>query len=620
MPKISSSIVLLGLLPALSIAQDTTNIREVIINQNRLQIPFSKDNRNIEILTAAQIKQLPVKNVNEALGLLNGVDLRQRGPFGTQADVSIDGGSFDQTLVLINGAKVSDPQTGHHNLNLPIPLDAIERIEVLRGPAARIYGVNGLTGAINIITKTITQTGVQANVYTGSSFKNRDEEQKNGVYYHAGTQLGVSWHQKEHQHQLFYAKDKSNGQRYNTASNAEKLYYQGNLDIDSRNSVTWLGSYLYNSFGANGFYAAPGDKESQEIVETVFGSLSSKHQLSERFYLSPRISNRYNEDDYRYYRHDLSKARSRHYNNSLSLEVNSRLQTSIGDIGVGIESRLERINSSNMGDHKRDNHGAYAEFRTEQIQNLDLNIGAYVNYNSQYGWQIYPGFDLGYALSDQWKIVVNAGSSQRIPTFTDLYLNQRPGNIGNPNLLSEDAWQAEGAIKFQNEHIIGHMGYFHRRIRNFIDWVRADANEPYQPFNMGKNQVNGIHMNLLYHLQVQEIRYGINVGYNYLEPTIKQAEELTSKYQLENLKHQTKLLLTAQHNNWTLGLTNRFNQRISDKSYLLMDARFGLEFQAVSVYADAQNLFDVTYIESAAIPMPGRWYSVGVKYRWKKNG
>src|SRR5690606_29333672 len=259
-------------LPLLGQAQEvkTDSIQEVIVHANRLQIPFSKDNRNVEILSAEQIKQLPVKNLNEVLGLLNGVDLRQRGPFGTQADVSIDGGSFEQTLVLVNGAKISDAQTAHHSLNLPIPLDAIERIEVLRGAAARIYGINALTGAINIITKTVDKTSIHANIYTGSSFKNREEEDKDGIYYHSGTQVGASWSGNSHQHQLFYNKEKSNGQRYNTASQNDKIFYQGNLALNGDNAIEWLGGYIYNRFGANGFYAAPGDRDSEEIVETVF--------------------------------------------------------------------------------------------------------------------------------------------------------------------------------------------------------------------------------------------------------------------------------------------------------------------------------------------------------------
>src|SRR5690554_7573193 len=97
---------------------------------------------------------MPVSSLNEILNSINGVDVRQRGPFGTQADVSIDGGSFEQTMILWNGVKMGDAQTAHHSMNLPIPLEAIERIEVLKGPAARIYGINALTGAVNIVTKT----------------------------------------------------------------------------------------------------------------------------------------------------------------------------------------------------------------------------------------------------------------------------------------------------------------------------------------------------------------------------------------------------------------------------------------------------------------------------------
>lgn len=609
---------LLILFPLAAWGQDTTNIREVIINQNRLHIPFNKDNRNVEILTGEQVRQLPVRNLNEALSYLNGVDLRQRGPFGTQADVSIDGGSFDQTLVLVNGAKVSDPQTGHHTLNLPIPLDAIDRIEVLRGPAARIYGANALTGAINIITKAIRHSAVQANVYTGSSLKNRAEEEKDGIYYHAGTQVGASWYSEKHQHQLFYNKDRSNGQRYNTASNADRVFYQGGLAIDNGHTMEWLGSYIYNSFGANGFYAAPGDREAHEIVETVFASVASKHRLTDRFFLSPRISNRYTEDDYRYFRDDLSRARSLHYNNAFSAELNSRYETSFGDFGFGLESRFDRINSSNMGNHDRSNHGIYTEFRTEQIEKLSVNVGAYLNYNTQYGWQIYPGFDLGYALTQKWKLVLNAGSSQRIPTFTDLYLNQQ-GNIGNPALFSEDAWQIEGAIKFTDRHLIGHAGFFYRDIKNFIDWIRASADVPYQPFNMGKNRVNGFNANVLYSIQGHHAVYQINMGYNFLDPTILQPSGFTSKYSVETLKHQAKLLLTMQRPQWNVSVANRFNQRISNKSYLLSDVRVGYTLPNFSIYADAQNIFDVTYIETAAIPMPGRSYTLGVRYEWSKN-
>lgn len=121
----------------------------VVIRENRIQLPFSAQNRDIRVISQKEIAALPVRSVADLLGYVSGVDLRRRGPNGTQADISIDGSSFDQVLILVNGVKMSDPQTGHHNLNLPVPLSAIDHIEVLRGPAAAIYGINALTGAID---------------------------------------------------------------------------------------------------------------------------------------------------------------------------------------------------------------------------------------------------------------------------------------------------------------------------------------------------------------------------------------------------------------------------------------------------------------------------------------
>src|SRR5690606_23168265 len=99
---------------------------------------------------------------------ISGVDIRQRGPFGTQTDISIDGGTSEQTLVLLNGVKMIDAQTAHNMMNIPVPLSAIDHIEVLRGAAARIYGINALTGAINIVTKKGTRSSVAADVQVGS--------------------------------------------------------------------------------------------------------------------------------------------------------------------------------------------------------------------------------------------------------------------------------------------------------------------------------------------------------------------------------------------------------------------------------------------------------------------
>src|SRR5699024_7199241 len=156
-------------------------IEEVIVQGNRIQILFGESARDIQIIEKSQIQNTPAHSLNELLAFVGGLDLRQRGPFGGQADVSIDGGTFEQSLVLLNGVKLIDDQTAHIMMNIPISIDAIERVEVLKGAAARIYGVNALTGAINIVTKKESTSFVSAHLYSGSSFKRKEEEDGSGI-------------------------------------------------------------------------------------------------------------------------------------------------------------------------------------------------------------------------------------------------------------------------------------------------------------------------------------------------------------------------------------------------------------------------------------------------------
>ncbi|MDR6733316.1 TonB-dependent receptor domain-containing protein [Sphingobacterium sp. 2149] len=611
----------LSIVSATAQIPDTTALGEVIINQNRLQIPFSKQSKNVQILTQEDIQRLPNRSINELLSNIPGVDIRQRGPFGSQADISVDGGSFEQTAILLNGVKITDPQSAHHNMNLPVPLEAIERIEIIRGPASRIFGINALTGAINIVTKKIKSNQISTQIYSGSSFKD-NEQTSTGMYYGKGIQLGSQFLTKKTSHGLYFGHEDSNGQRYNTASNSNKLYYDGTYQPNTGNMVNANIGYINNQFGANGYYAAPSDKEAYEQVKTAFASVQSKHQLTSTFSLSPRLSNRYNEDEYWYLGRETTKGRAKHYSNVFGAELNATLEQCYGTFGIGLEGRFEHINSTSIGRHNRENYGGYLEFKTEAIEKLIINAGTYINYNSRFGWQVFPGLDLGYDITEHWKIIVNAGSSQRIPSFTDLYNNQT-ANIGNPNLTSENAYQIEGGIKYLSNRIVAQAGYFHRKIDDFIDWQKDDASAgtgtiiPWKPTNIGKNSIDGLNASFRYNFNDPgaTTRYFTNLSYNYLHPSVILADGILSKYAIESLRHQVIVNFTINHKNWMLTTSNRFNERISYKSYFIADMRAAYQFHDLNIFADVQNIFDKRYIEAAAVPMPGRWLSGGVKYK-----
>jgi iron complex outermembrane receptor protein len=599
--------------------KDTTVFNEVVIKRNRLDIPVEQATRNIEIITAEKIKQLPARTVNELLAYVGGVDIRQRGPFGNQADISIDGGSFEQTIVLINGVKLLDAQTAHNMMNMPLPLDAIDRIEVLRGPAARVYGINALTGAINIVTKKSKQAFVALNAYAGSSFESKEQGDGEGIYGGGGLQLTGGFNTRKQNHLIALSQDSYNGQRYNTASNNTRIFYTGEHKINSKNALQWMGGYTHNDFGANGFYAAPGDIESNETVETTLFSVSSSHEFG-RFTVSPRISNRYNEDDYRYFGKDADIGQSKHYANAMMAEINTSMKTTIGDFGLGLESRFDRINSSNIGRHTRDNHGISLEYRKIFWRKFIFSAGTYVNYNSDYDWQLYPGLDFAYRFSPHWKIFASAGSGQRIPSFTDLYLNQLPGNVGNPNIQPEDAWAYEANFQYSKNRLKIKGGYFYRSITNYIDWVRDMPSIPYSPVNIGENLVHGIHASASQQFEVKrKHKIGYNVNYTFLSPSYNSTEDVQSKYILESLRNQLILGLHYRYKSASIQINNRFIERELNDPYNLLSVRANYNLKDFSIYADVSNLLNAEYVEAGAVPMPPRWFTLGFRYIWKEK-
>ncbi|WP_367867402.1 TonB-dependent receptor plug domain-containing protein [Pedobacter sp. WC2423] len=619
MKKMIPMLVTLCLSAGYAAAQnDTTkNLNEVMVRENRLKLPFSKQNRNIWIIDNQQIKNLPSRSISELLSYVTGVDVRQRGPGGVQADISIDGGTFDQTLVLINGIKVSDPQTGHNMMNLPVSVDDIDHIEVLRGSASRIYGTNALTGAINIVTKTVTRTGVSANVFTGSSFKK--DEVSGDTYANYGIRATGTLALKESSHLFSAGQEAGNGYRYNTAFNNQKFFYEGKVNVGKTDQLEITGGYIHNKFGANGYYSAPGDKEAEETVKTAIAAVAYKTQLTSFWSLMPRLSYRNNVDDYLYIKQTPDKFHNHHVTQVLSAELNNSFQTGIGEFGLGIEARKEKINSTNLGKRNRDNAGIYGEYKFDLVKNLLINAGSYVNYNSDYGWQAFPGIDAGYNFYGNWKVFVNVGTGQRLPTFTDLYY-KGPTNIGNDQLQPEKSRYAEGGIKYNSTHFVLNASLFKRRITNFIDWVKDKTTDPWQPKNFSELNTMGYTLSADYNTGALEnsafnsLRFGL--AYTYLNPKIKTTlpEANISRYAVESLKNQLTATVNAEFLKvMALTVTARYCERINYKDYTVMDARLTYKLKRGSIYADASNLFDVNFIQAGAVPMPGVWATLGYK-------
>lgn len=597
----------------------THHLDEVIVQENRLAAPVKAVNRNITIITRRQIEAMPVSSVTEILAYVPGLDVRQRGPGGIQADIGIDGGTFDQTLVLLNGVKITDPQTGHNIMNLPISLADVDHIEVLRGAAARVYGINALNGAINIVTRKATQSGVSISGSGGSSFKKNENNNLYGAYSIGATgalvKNGVS-------QSLSASRNQGNGYRYNTAYDNYRAFYQAAFNRDTLHQYNVMAGFVNNGYGANGFYAAPGDLNSEETVKTLFAAVSNTSRINPNWVMTPRVSYRYTKDDYIYIKPD--KFRNLHNTHVFDAELNNTFTTAIGTFGAGLEGRYEHIKSSNLGNHDRTNLGLFGEYKSMADRRFSFTVGGYLNYNTVYGWQFFPGADIGFNVTPDIKLFANAGTAQRLPTYTDLYY-KGGGIIGNENLGPEKASFAEAGIrKFSGEFSFS-GSVFYRQVSNFIDFVKdtADGVDPakvlWQPQNFQRADMTGFSLNSGYNTIFSDgslfNSFGVNAGYNYLSPSFK-GDAITTKisrYVIESLRHQFTANVRTDIRHFSVSAAARYCMRVNYKDYTLLDARIAYRQPRYQVYADVNNLLDVTYVEAGAVPMPGRWITVGGK-------
>ncbi len=594
----------------------------VIIVENRIQALYGNHNSNIQILNKEQIAALPVKSVNELLTYVAGVDIRQRGPWGTQSDVSIDGSTSDQVLLLIDGVKVSDPQTGHNMLNIPIPIAAIDHIEVLRGPAARIYGVNALAGTINIITNNPKENRVFAQAYVGSSFTK--DTSTGATFYNRGIQAAATLASENQSHTISFGQDQSNGYRYNTRMESYRLFYQNKIKLNEKNSIETMGGFVSNAFGASLFYAAPVDPEATEHVQTGIAALGYHWKPNKRWTITPRVSYRYNNDDYIFIRQKPDYYHNVHETNVLSTELNATYQLKNATAAIGAEWRDEHINSNSLGKRQRDNIGFFGEYKHYCSKKLNIGAGIYLNQNSDYGFQAFPAIDAGYRFLPNFKIFTSASTGQRLPTFTDLYY-VGPSNIGNPYLKPETATYGELGLQFTQPILEAKAIIFARSSQNFIDWTRNNDTAKWQPQNYQSVTTKGASISLNYKLSrncnwSDDYELTIAANYTWLNQTINVTADKISKYNIDALRNQLNISIRSLwFKTLQINIATRYLQRISNNDYTVLDVRIGYQIKQWTIYSDLNNLLDTQYKEIGSVPMPGRWFSFGVKFDtvWK---
>ena len=580
------------------VAQQVQSLDSVTIESTRIDLPFKENSRTISIITAEVIEGSPATNLAELLQQEAGIDIRRQGIYGMQADLYIRGGSFDQTLLLIDGIKVEDPQTGHHTLNIALPLEVIKRIEIIKGPAARIFGQNAFTGAINIVTKT------NGDLKNNVGFQLGSYNQQ-----HATATLGKSL---DNASVMGHASiNSSEGYRYNTDFQNQNYFLKSSFNTKTT-PIDVIATFSERKFGGNQFYAIDAKEQYEETQSSLVGisTIIKRGDLK----ISPQLYWKRNQDMYLYIRNNPSVYRNLHISNKVGIQINSSYSSSFGVTGFGIDVVKVKMNSNRLGNRERWMGNFFLEHRFSLLDNkLDVTPGVAVNYFSEFDFNAFPGIDLGYRINDSFRVYANAGYTYRVPTYNDLYYVGRQ-DIGNENLVPERAISEEIGLKYFGNKLNASVAFFNRDSDNLIDYTKENEDDKWQSNNLKRLNSNGIEAQLSSPFKLGQYTQSLSLGYTYLNEDLGTVKSNFSKYVINSLnQHLTANIKTQFSKNFSQSVVYKFADRANGENYSVVDVQLKLMINTLELTLTGNNIFNASYIETGIVPMPKGNVLVGLR-------
>jgi vitamin B12 transporter len=574
---------------------------------SRASATLPTQTRGVEVIGAETLARLPVRSVGEALDWALGLDVMPRSP--AQADVAVRGSSFEQVLVLIDGVRVSDPQTGHFHLNLAVPLAQVERIEVLRGVASALYGSDAVGGVINIVTRRGPAADVSLRGERGSF----------------GTSALAAAARAGGRLRLDVAGDlqQSNGHRPGT----DYRIMQGRLAVEAPLAGRTLRAHAAHAardFGADGFYAAFPSYEETRTTTAGFAWLAAP---GARGGVDVRASHRVHDDDFVLRREDPAFYRNLHTSTQTGGEVVGRLPlTSALQLAGGAEAFREALRSTNLGDREEHRAGVYGEAAVRPGRTTMLSAGLRSDWHSAYGHFAAPSLAGAWWPLGALRVRASLGRAFRAPTWTERYYRD-PQNVGTPDLAPERAWSGEAGVEYMPlpGTRVGVAGWV-RRADGLIDWARMPgSDEPWRTRNVGSARFHGLEADA----EATLLGLGWTAQAAWLRFETEDAEGLTSKYALRPLTHTLSL---GAGRTLPLGMDATVRGRYARRAGTALDAsasgcvvgaaersfevdaRIVRRIRRANLFADVRNALDRHSCDIAARPAPGRALSLGVQW------
>ena len=575
-------------------AQETV-LDEVIVSSPRIELSMGQQSRSVTTITAKEIAESGANTLIDVLSDVSGIELRSRGAQDVQSDIYIRGGGFDQVLLLIDGIKVDNPQTGHHTLNAILPIEMIERVEILKGAAGRVYGQNAFSGAINIVTKTPSTEDLKVTL-SGGSF----DYQKAALF--------ATDQRESSSHTLYAETISSDGYRYNTDYYNQNYLWKSSWKTDQE-PIELLASFNNRRFGANGFYASPTFTDQFEATQSSLLGLTTS--INGNWHIKPKLYWKRGQDEFILFKNDPSIYRNMHITNKLGAEVNATKKHALGTTGIGFELAHVSIRSNNLGEHARTLAHGYLEHRFVSNR-WDVTPGFSVSHYTDQDTFFYPGIDIGFQINGDSRLFFNSGYTYRIPTYTDLYYND-PTTVGNESLLPEKALSTELGFRHRQNNWKLSISLFQRDAKNYIDYVVLAGEERWQATNIDQILSQGGELDVV----LNSNSHKFSVGYAYLKDDVDGVSSALSRYAINSRKHHLSTRWTLRWNSLiTSSISYRYAEQDSGYHYNVVDANMAVVKGRVKLSLSAHNILNADYTEQNLVPMPKGHALLSLQYQF----
>jgi vitamin B12 transporter len=587
--SVAASFSMSGLAEGQATSQTVPPVKEnVFVTATVSEIGAQSLSRTVAIVTREDLERMGSQFVVDALRLVPGIDPRARGPRDVQTDFSIRGSTFGQNLVLVDGLRLNDSQSGHHNAEIPVALGGVERIEVLYGAGSAVHGADALGGTINVISR--------RGPFEAATFQA-------GQYGYVAAEGSISGRVLPSNWSATGWASRSSGFMFDRDFAMGGAALRGNptsgMMVDVR--------HQRRAFGANGFYGPSPSKEwTDGTLAAVRWSRTGRAWVG-----SVRGLYRDHHDHFLWDINRPGFAENRHRTDAVDLTATLERHFSGGRRAtIGLAAGGDWITSSNLGDHSYGRASAFGELLLPIATRSTAQAGLRVDHYSTFGTSVNPSFSVMTQPSTDLRLHAGVSRAFRIPTFTELYYTD-PGNFGNAQLGAESGWSLDAGADWTRHEWTFSFSPFRRWDENVIDWTKANPADRWHATNVRDVTSTGFEASASRRWSQALLR----VYYALL--TIDAPDlNMLSKYVLEYARHQGGGSISLPVGYGIRAAVNvDHRHRVDGQSYNLVSARISRPVFRAEIFVDGTNFFNATYHEIVGVAMPGRWITVGVTLR-----